>query len=63
MSDSVFLLDKWEGKAIGGIFWRGFDLVEFIKKIEKQKGKVVGIKFDGSYNVEFIFEPKEGEGN
>src|SRR3990167_1645790 len=56
-----------EGKndGNGGIFWRGFDLVEFIKKIESDArgfGKVVAIRFEkDSYNVEFVTENKPKE--
>ena len=56
--EKIYWLDKFEGKAAGGIFWRGVDLVEFIQKVEQQKGRVAALKFDDSYNVEFIVEVK-----
>lgn len=54
-----FWLDKFEGKAAGGIFYRAFDLVQFIEKVEEKRGRVVAIKFDGSYNMELITEDKK----
>ena len=58
-----WLEEKNDGN--GGIFWRGFDLVEFIKKIEADTrgfGKVVAIRFEkDSYNIEFITENKPTE--
>ena len=54
-----YWLDKFEGKAKSGVYWRGYDLIEFIKRCEKQLGKVVAIKLDSSYNIEFIYELKE----
>ncbi|HII15697.1 MAG TPA: hypothetical protein HA362_05275 [Nanoarchaeota archaeon] len=54
-----FWLDKFKGQATGGIFYRAFDLVQFIGKVEEQRGKVVAIKFDGSYNMELITEDKK----
>ncbi|MBU2638336.1 MAG: hypothetical protein KJ955_05155 [Nanoarchaeota archaeon] len=54
-----FWLDSFNGNTKGGIFFRAFDLVQFIENVEKQKGKVVCIKFDGSYNIELITEEKE----
>ncbi len=41
----------------GGWFFRAFDLVQFIKKLEADPrgGKVVGLRFDGN-NVELFTE-------
>ena len=42
------------GAAKGGIFLRS-DLVEHVEKIEKDgKMKVVGIVYDGTYNLEIV---------
>lgn len=53
-----FWLDKFEGKSRGGIFYRAFDLIQFIEKVEKEKSKVVGIKFNGDDNIELITEER-----
>ena len=39
----------------GGIFYRAFDLVKFLEKVEADSngGEVVGLKFDGN-NLEII---------
>jgi hypothetical protein len=43
-----------KGAAKGGAFFRS-DLVEHIQKIEKDgKSRVVGIVYDGSYNLEIV---------
>ena len=44
-----------EGKCLGGIMFRSFDLNEFIKKVEERKGEVIGIKFEGN-NLELIIK-------
>ncbi len=53
--DQQFWLDKFEGGAKGGYFVRN-DLVKSIKKLESQGLKVVGIRFDGTWNLELITE-------
>jgi len=66
--DRIYWLGN-EQTGKGGIFWRGFELVQFIERVEQQKGKVVGIRFikapdrkGMSYNVEFLIaEKKEDE--
>lgn len=35
-----FWLDKFEGKAAGGIFYRTFDLLQFIEKVEEKGAKL-----------------------
>lgn len=55
----IFWLENFEGKAKGGIYYRAFDLINFIQKVEETKGKVVGIKFDGDSNIELIYEGGE----
>jgi len=55
MTDRIFWLNKSNKSGIGGIFYRAFDLVEFIKRIESMKDvKVVGIIFDDSHNIELL---------
>jgi hypothetical protein len=54
--ERVYWLDEWEGEATGGVYYRNFDFMEFIKKVEETQGKVVGISLDGSHNIQFIVE-------
>ncbi len=57
VKDKVFWKDDFTGRASGGIFFRAYDLVQFIKKVEETKGKVIGINFEGN-NIELIIEEK-----
>lgn len=57
-SAKIYWLDNFKGKAEGGVFFRDKSFTDFIKKVEFDKGKVVGIKMDCTSNIEFIFEPK-----
>ena len=49
-------------KAKGGLYWRGFDLVRFVEKVELTHGEIVGIAIEPdsdngekySANIEFI---------
>jgi hypothetical protein len=50
----IFWKDGFNGGAIGGVYFRSFDLNKFIKKLE-EKDEVVGIKFEGN-NVELIIK-------
>ena len=52
----IYWLDNWNGKAQGGVYRREFSLRMFIKKVEREIGKVVGIALDDDYNIEFITE-------
>jgi hypothetical protein len=56
----TFWLDDFEGKANGGYYIRN-DLKEFFKTLEKIGKKPVGIKYDGSYNLEILTEVKDEE--
>ena len=51
--DQQFWLDKFEGEAKGGYFVRN-DLVKSVKRLESQGLKGVGIRFDGTWNLELI---------
>ena len=57
--NKTFWLDGFDGMAEGGLYFRAFDLIKFINKIEDSHGKVVGINFDGSNNLEVIFDTNE----
>lgn len=52
-NDMIFWLDKFEGEAEGGYFVRN-DLKDMIEKLKKNGKIPVGIKYDGSYNLEII---------
>jgi len=51
----TFWLQDFEGKAKGGYFIRN-NLKEFVEKLKNNNMKLVGIKYDGSYNLECIVE-------
>jgi hypothetical protein len=53
--EQVFWKDGVDAICKGGIFYRAFDLVKFLEKIEadNEGGEVVGLKFDGN-NLEII---------
>jgi hypothetical protein len=54
--ERVFWKDGFDGEAVGGIFFRSFDLNKFIKKVEEENGhEVVGVKFEGN-NLELIIK-------
>lgn len=57
----IFWLDNFNGEAQGGLYWRGFDLINFLERCKKQGIKIVGIKIDDSYNIEFIRKKEEME--
>jgi len=58
-----FWLDGFEGKAAGGFFIRN-DLVKTIERLESQGKKVVGVTFDGTWNLELIIQvPMDEEKN
>ena len=41
------------GEFQGGYYFRAFELVKFMKLVEKEEGEVVGLEFDGN-NVNII---------
>tara|TARA_Y100001937_G_C6934990_1_gene247710 strand:+ start:114 stop:314 length:201 start_codon:yes stop_codon:yes gene_type:complete len=51
--DDQFWIVEYEGAAKGGYFIRN-DLFKSIKRLEEQGLKVVGIRFDGTWNLELI---------
>tara|TARA_B110000503_G_scaffold134333_1_gene213158 strand:+ start:4539 stop:4715 length:177 start_codon:yes stop_codon:yes gene_type:complete len=54
--EKIFWKDEFDGdEAQGGIFFRSFDLNQFIKKVEEDGTEVVGIKFEGN-NLELIIK-------
>ena len=52
----IFWLDEFKGgKASGGYYFRAFDLIKFMKLVEKEEGEVVGLCFEGN-NVDVIIK-------
>ena len=48
----IFWLQGFDGAAQGGYYFRAFDLVKFMKLVEKEEGEVVGLEFeDNNVNV------------
>ena len=56
-TEEIFWLDKFEGKAKGGLFIRD-SLFQFFEKCEKSGIKIVGIKKPKDWNIELIYEDK-----
>ena len=48
MKNRFFWKDGYEGPVQGGYYFRAFDLVQFIKLVEKEENEVIGIEFDGN---------------
>ena len=52
MENRFFWKDDYEGPVQGGYYFRAFDLVKFMKLVEKEEGEVVGLQFeDNNVNV------------
>jgi len=48
----IFWLDDHSGPARGGYYFRAFDLIKFMKLVEKEEGEIVGLEFeDNNVNV------------
>ena len=60
MEKKIFWLDKFNGKAQGGYYFRAFDLVKFMKLVEKEEGEVVGLEFEDN-NVNVIIKANDDE--
>ena len=56
--EQVFFLEDWQGKAAGGYYVRS-DIRQSIKKLEEGGRKVVGIGYDGTFNLHLILEVPE----
>jgi len=54
----MFYLDGYTGNAAGGYYIRN-GLKDFIRLLEEKGEQVVGIKYDGTYNLEILVKPKE----
>ena len=56
MNKKIFwLADFKEGTAHGGYYFRAFDLIKFMKLVEKEEGEVVGLCFEDN-NVDIIIK-------
>ena len=52
MKNRFFWKNDYEGPVQGGYYFRAFDLVKFMKLVEKEEGEVVGLEFeDNNVNV------------
>ena len=52
--NTIFWRDGFDiGRVEGGYYFRAFELVKFLKKLEKLNKEVVGLEFDGN-NVNVI---------
>ena len=55
MNKKIFWKDNVEGEFHGGYYFRAFDLIKFMKLVEKEEGEVVGLCFEGN-NVDVIIK-------
>ena len=55
MNKKIFWVDSHRGPARGGYYFRAFDLVKFMKLVEKEEGEVVGLCFEDN-NVDIIIK-------
>ena len=52
MNKKIFWKDNVKGEFHGGYYFRAFDLIKFMKLVEKEEGEVVGLEFeDNNVNV------------
>ena len=53
MKSKMFWLEEFKDvTARGGYYFRAFDLIKFMKLVEKEEGEVVGLEFeDNNVNV------------
>ena len=63
MNKKIFWSEEVEGglkdeKFHGGYYFRAFDLIKFMKLIEKEEGEVVGLEFEGN-NVNIIIRAND----
>ena len=56
MEKKIFWLEESKfDQAVGGYYFRAFDLIKFMKLIEKEEGEIVGLEFEGN-NVNVIIK-------
>ena len=54
----IFWKDNIEGECRGGYYFRAFELVKFMKLVEKEEGEVVGLEFEDN-NVNVIIKAND----
>ena len=52
--EGIFWKDGFEGECRGGLYFRAFDMMKFVDRIQSEGQEIVAIKFDDSNNLEFI---------
>ena len=52
--EGIFWKDGFEGECRGGLYFRAFDMMKFVNRIQSEGQEIVAIKFDDSNNLEFI---------
>ena len=61
MSEDIFWLDGFYGEvAQGGLFVRN-DLFKFMERLRDSGREPVAIRVDGSWNLEVLVKPIDGE--
>jgi hypothetical protein len=55
---TIFWDDNFKGEAEGGYYIRS-EIKNFIDLLTKKGKKVVGIRYDGTYTLEFIVEQEQ----
>ena len=60
MKKKIFWSDKASPnqKYNGGYYFRAFDLVKFMKLVEKEEGEIVGLEFEDN-NVNIIIKAND----
>ena len=58
MNKKTFWSDEAHGKVVGGYYFRAFDLIKFMKLVEKEEGEVVGLEFEDN-NVNVIIKAND----
>ena len=58
MKKIIFWKDNVEGEFHGEYYFRAFDLIKFMKLVEKEEGEVVGLEFEDN-NVNIIIKRDE----
>jgi hypothetical protein len=56
--DEAFYKGPIGNKYVGGYYFRAFNLVKFMKLVEKEEGEVVGLEFEDN-NVNVIIRQDE----
>jgi hypothetical protein len=61
--EGIFWKEGFEGECRGGLYFRAFDMMKFVNRVQSEGQEIVAIKFDDSNNLEFIVgKMKEEQG-